>query len=136
MSYTTKRRGSMGTISRKRSSVSIDSSERVTLINSSGRRTSIDTFGSNPPCDIKISVHNERVMQIISSSSTNFSNEDILEGRVKSREDVISSVVREEVSQAATRKTSLVKIELQSCGSECDIPIVAVFLSSDVCTYT
>ncbi len=126
MSYMTKR-------SRRRSSALIGSSRRGSLINSSGRRTSIDSFGSNPPCDVKISVHtNERLMQIMSSSSTEFSNKDILEGRVKSREDVISSVVREEGSQAATRKTSLVKIELQSCGSECMSPLFVVFLATNV----
>ena len=126
MSYMTKR-------SRRRSSTSIDSSRRGSSINSSGRRTSIDSFGSDPPCDVKISVHtNERLMQIMSSSSTEFSNKDILEGRVKSRQDVISSVVREEGSQAATRKTSLVKIDLQSCGSECMSPLLVVFLATNV----
>lgn len=127
MSYMTKR-------SRRRSSASIDSSRRGSSINSSGRRTSIDSFGgSDLPCDVKISVHtNERLMQIMSSSSTHFYNKDILEGRVKSREDVISSVVREEGSQAATRKTSLVKIELQSCGSECMSPLLVVFLATNV----
>ena len=79
-----------------------------------------------------ISEHNERVMQIISLLSAHFSNKDILEGQVKSREDVISSVIREEGSQSATRKTSLVKIELQSCGSECYVPITHLFLATYV----
>ncbi len=126
MSYMTKRRGSMGTISRRNT---IDSSGSRTSVGTSGRRTTIDSFGCDAPCDMKISVHNERVMQIIASSSTHFSNKDILEGRVKSRTDVISSVVGEEGSDAATRKTSLVKIDLQSCGCECYVPITPCFLA-------
>jgi sulfite reductase alpha subunit-like flavoprotein len=107
MSFMTKRSGSMGTISRRRSS-----------LDTNGRRTSMDSFGSDSSVDGTISASIERIIQIISSSSTHTSNEEILEGLVKSREDIISSVAWAEGSEETTRKTSVVKIDLQSCGSE------------------
>ena len=94
-SYLTARRGSMGTISRRRSSM--DEEESIAK--------------EDRPS-------NKRLMQIIGNSGLNDSDKQLLEGKVKSREDVISSAARRGESEAVTRKTSLVKIDLQSCGSE------------------
>lgn len=133
MSYMTQRRGSMGTISRRRISIdSISSSER-SLIDSSGRRRSlIDSYGrgrsssSIDPSGRRISFEqflngenltpHERIMRIMSASSMRTTKKDILEGQVKSREDIISRAVKGEGS--VTRKTSLIKIDLKMCGGE------------------
>ena len=62
------------------------------------------------------SVKNERLVNIIGSSSRDNTSEGILTGTIKSREDLISSIPRDGESEATTRKTSLLKIDLQSCG--------------------
>ena len=94
---------------------------------SSRRRSSNESIGG---CSMNSSISGsiddetqsasiERIIQIIlSSNSHTTSDEEILQGLVKSREDIISSVAQAEGSEAATRKTSIIKIHLNSCGSE------------------
>jgi flavodoxin len=125
MSYMTQRRGSMGTISRRRISMdSIDSSERSSIDSSGRRRSSIDSSGRASGRRISFEqflngenlTPHERIMRIMSASSMRPTKKDILEGQVKSREDIISCAVKGEGS--VTRKTSLIKIDLKMCGGE------------------
>ncbi|KAL7542688.1 hypothetical protein ACHAXR_011997 [Thalassiosira sp. AJA248-18] len=64
-----------------------------------------------------LEMENDRIVQIMGSSGLRSSDKKFLEGRVISREDVISSAVNEEGNEAVARKTSLLKIDLQSCGN-------------------
>ena len=59
-----------------------------------------------------------RLVEIVGGSNFHASDEKFLEGKVISRHDIISSNNNEGESEAVTRKTSLLKIDLQSCGSE------------------
>jgi sulfite reductase alpha subunit-like flavoprotein len=95
-SFMTMRSGSMGTISRR-------------MKRSGETKSSVEGT---------MSASIERIVQIISFSTTQSFNNEIRCGLVKCRDDIISSVAGTEESEAKTRKTSVVKIALQSCGGE------------------
>ena len=135
-SFMSKRRGSGGTMS--------SSSRRV--LDSSGRRRSTGMISSHNPSpgssfssptvpmttltasssdegDLSASVNRgkemkERLVNIIGSSSRDNTSEGVLTGTIKSREDLISSIPHAGESEATTRKTSLLIIDLKACGSE------------------
>ena len=101
LSYMRRRRGSMGSIHRRcSSSSSIDGSTH-------------STKGVLGPLDEE----QQRIIQIIDSSTSHSLHKQYLEGRVKCREDLIFNAT-DGGSETVARKTSLVKIDLDSCGSK------------------
>lgn len=118
MSYMTKRRGTMGMISMRRATIeSMDASIHSSL-HSSGHRMDSSTHSHSTP------MVSDRLMSLVGRRSSHHqgSDEIYLEGKVKSRDDLISSssTSKEEsgASDNVRRTTSLVKIDLESCGSE------------------
>ena len=83
------------------------------------KSASMDSAGS---IDGEDSSRSQRIMNIISSSGSGHHNpskeKNLFAGQVTSREDLISIEMPEGESEKVTRKTSLVKIDLGSCGSE------------------
>ena len=113
-SYLTKRSGSMGRISMRRSKCgSLDSSAQ-----SSNHR--MNSFSGS----LEIPMTSNRLMSLIGGPSSHHQGSDktYLEGRVKSRDDLISSSSTSKRengdNDSVKRTTSLVKIDLESCGSE------------------
>lgn len=112
-SYLTRRQGSMGRIISRRSTIeSTDSSTR----------SPFQTLDSSSHSHSTPMVSN-RLMSLVGRSSLRYQGSDKIyfEGRVKSRDDLISnSSTSEGVSGAGNnvkRTTSLVKIDLESCGN-------------------
>jgi len=93
-SYMTTRIGTMGKISRRILSLetSLHSRDEVVVV--------------------------PHLVEIVGGSNSHASDEKFLEGKVISRQDIISSDISEGESESGMRKTSLLKIDLQSCGSE------------------
>ena len=85
----------------------------------SSHNLSPESSSSSDEGDLSASVNmKERLVNIIGSSSRGHTSEGVLTGTIKGREDLISSIPRDGEIEATTRKTSLLKIDLQSCGSE------------------
>ena len=80
----------------------------------SGRRLSLGSATSED----EEAAQSRRLTKIILSSGINDAESKYLEGEVKSREDLISYAPLEGEGEYVSRKTSLIKIDLQSCGSE------------------
>ncbi|KAL7535297.1 LOW QUALITY PROTEIN: hypothetical protein ACHAXR_007456, partial [Thalassiosira sp. AJA248-18] len=82
------------------------------------RRASIDASSHSAKRILApLEMVNDRIVQIIGSSGLRSPDKKFLEGRVISRDDIISSTVNEGGIEAVARKTSLLKIDLQSCGN-------------------
>ncbi|KAL9180658.1 hypothetical protein ACHAXT_011111 [Thalassiosira profunda] len=103
-SFMSARRGSLGSaMSRSRRRSSMGSGRRLSL----GSATSEDEEAAQ----------SRRLTKIILSSGINDAESKYLEGEVKSREDLISYAPLEGEGESVSRKTSLIKIDLQSCGN-------------------
>jgi len=82
------------------------------------RRSTLDSASNGGVDEEDGQSQNKRLLQIVGNSDLRDSHNELLEGVVKSRDDIISNAIDGGGNETtASRKTSLVKIDMQSCGN-------------------